>query len=99
MKLDIQSIRFDADQKLIDHIEKKASKLDKYFDNIISGQVFLKLEKSEDRMNKNVEIRLEVPGNDLFASKRASTFEEASDEAIDALTRQVKKLKEKLKSK
>ena len=98
MKLNIQAIQFDADQKLLDIIQAKADKLDTYFDRIVSGDVFLRVEKSESRDNKLVEIKLIVPGNDLFASKRATTFEEAADEAIDALRRQVKKLKEKLAS-
>ncbi|MGB0806037.1 MAG: ribosome hibernation-promoting factor, HPF/YfiA family [Salibacteraceae bacterium] len=96
MKLNIQSIRFDADQKLLDLIQVKADKLEKYFDRIVSGEVFLRLEKSENRENKLVEIKLEVPGNDLFASKKAASFEEAVDEALEALRRQVKKLKEKM---
>lgn len=96
MKLNIQSIRFDADQKLLDIVQAKADKLDTYFDRIVSGDVFLRLEKSENRENKLVEIKLEVPGNDLFASKKAASFEEAVDEAVEALRRQVKKLKEKL---
>lgn len=96
MKLNIQSIHFDADQKLLDIIQNKADKLDTYFDRIVSGDVFLRLEKSENRENKLVEIKLIVPGNDLFASKKSSSFEEAADEAIEALRRQVKKLKEKL---
>ena len=98
MKLNIQAIQFDADQKLLDVIQAKADKLDLYFDRIVSGEVFLRVEKSETRDNKLVEIKLIVPGNDLFASKRAASFEEASDEAMDALKRQVKKLKEKLAS-
>ena len=98
MKLNIQAIQFDADQKLLDVIQAKADKLDLYFDRIVSGDVFLRVEKSESRDNKLVEIKLIVPGNDLFASKRAASFEEAADEAIDALRRQVKKLKEKLAS-
>ncbi|UTW65178.1 ribosome-associated translation inhibitor RaiA [bacterium SCSIO 12643] len=96
MKLNIQSIHFDADQKLLDIIQNKADKLDTYFDRIVSGDVFLRLEKSENRENKLVEIKLTVPGNDLFASKKSSSFEEAADEAVEALRRQVKKLKEKL---
>lgn len=96
MKLNIQSIQFDADQKLLDLIQLKADKLETYFDKVVSGEVFLRLEKSENRDNKLVEIKLEVPGNDLFASKKAASFEEASDEAFEALRRQLKKLKEKL---
>ncbi len=97
MKLNIQSIHFDADQKLLDLIQDKADKLDQFFDKIVSGEVFLRLEKSDSRDNKLVEIKLIVPGNDLFASKRSSSFEESADEAIAALRRQVKRLKERLK--
>lgn len=96
MKLNIQSIHFDADQKLLDIIQAKCDKLDQYFDGIVSGEVFLRVEKSDKRENKLVEIKLIVPGNDLFASKRSASFEEAVDEAVDALRRQVKKLKERL---
>ncbi|MFT4753910.1 MAG: putative sigma-54 modulation protein [Salibacteraceae bacterium] len=96
MKLNIQSIHFDADQKLLALVQDKADKLETYYDQIVSGEVFLRVEKSENRENKLVEIKLVVPGNDLFASKKAGTFEEALDEAMEALRRQVKKLKEKL---
>jgi putative sigma-54 modulation protein len=96
MKLNIQSIHFDADKKLLDLIQLKADKLETYFDKVVSGDVFLRLEKSDNRENKLVEIKLEVPGNDLFASKKSASFEEAADEAFEALRRQLKKLKEKL---
>ena len=96
MKLNIQSIHFDADQKLLDVIQVKTDKLDQFFDRIVSGEVFLRVVKSDNRENKLVEIKLIVPGNDLFASKRAASFEEAVDEAVEALRRQVKKLKERL---
>lgn len=96
MKLNIQSIHFDADQKLLDFTQKKLDKLDLYFDRIVSGEVFLRLEKSDTRENKLVEIKLLVPGSELFASKHAVSFEEAVEEASEALRRQVKKMKEKL---
>ena len=96
MKLNIQSIHFDADKKLLDLIQLKADKLETYFDKVVSGDVFLRLEKADNRENKLVEIKLEVPGNDLFASKKSVSFEEAADEAFEALRRQLKKLKEKL---
>lgn len=96
MKLNIQSIHFDADSKLLELIQSKSDKLDQYFDRIVSGEVFLRVEKSDSKENKLVEIKLLVPGNDLFASKRAASFEEAVDEVIEALRRQVKKLKERL---
>jgi putative sigma-54 modulation protein len=98
MKLDIQSVHFKADQKLLNFIQEKADKLEQYFDGIISGEVILKLDKDEHKENKIVEIKLEVPGNNPFAKKQAASFEEAADECIEALRRQVKKVKEKLKA-
>jgi putative sigma-54 modulation protein len=98
MKLDIQSVHFKADQKLLDFIQSRADKLDQYFDGIISGEVILRLDKSETKENKIVEMKLEVPGNNPFAKKQAASFEEATDECIEAMRRQVKKVKEKLKA-
>lgn len=95
MKLDIHSIHFDADVKLTDFIQKKCDKLEQYYDGIVSGEVFLRLENSETNENKVVEIKLEVPGKDCFAKKHAKTFEEATDENTEALRRQLLKLKDR----
>ena len=64
MKITIQSIRFDADIKLLNFIQKKSNKLDQYFDQIVSGAVYLKLAKVEDEANKICEIKLSVRLND-----------------------------------
>ena len=98
MKIRVQSIHFTADIKLLDFIQKKADKLDQFFDQIISGEVYLKLEKTEDEANKITEIKLIIPGNDLFAKEQCKTFEEATDKAIESLRRQVDKHKEKVRS-
>ncbi|HPX04500.1 MAG TPA: ribosome-associated translation inhibitor RaiA [Tenuifilaceae bacterium] len=95
MNVKIQSIKFDADKKLIDFINSKVNKLDRFYDNILSAEVFLRLENSQDLENKIAEIRLDIPGNDLFAERKCKTFEEAIDECVDALKRQVDKHKEK----
>ncbi|WP_113923956.1 ribosome hibernation-promoting factor, HPF/YfiA family [Cognataquiflexum aquatile] len=96
MKLQMHSIHFDADQKLIDFIQKKADKLDTYFDRIIDGEVFMRLDKHEKNENKIVEIKLNVPGKTLFAKNQSDSFEAAADEAIEGLRRQLKKFKEKM---
>tara|TARA_R110000850_G_scaffold237758_6_gene362449 strand:- start:8909 stop:9226 length:318 start_codon:yes stop_codon:yes gene_type:complete len=96
MKLQMHSIHFDADQKLIDFIQKKADKLDTYFDQIIDGEVFLRLDKNDNNANKIVEIKLNVPGKQFFAKNQADSFEAASDDAIEGLRRQIKKYKEKV---
>ena len=98
MKIRVQSIHFTADVKLLDFIQKKADKLDQFFDQIISGDVYLRLEKTEDEANKISEIKLSIPGNDLFAKEQCKTFEEATDKAVESLRRQLEKHKEKIRS-
>jgi putative sigma-54 modulation protein len=95
MKVKIHSIHFDADSKLETFIVKRLDKLDQYFDNIIEGEVFLKLDNADDNQNKITEIKLLVPGGDLFVKKQSKSFEESTDLAVEALRRQVKKYKEK----
>ncbi len=98
MKLQMHSIRFDADQKLINFIQKKADKLDRFFDRIIDGEVFMRLNKDNNMENKIIEFKLNIPGNQLFAKERAKSFEEASDLAVDALRKQIIKHKDKIMS-
>ncbi len=95
MKLQIHSIHFDADKKLLDYIEKKTNKLHTFFDRITDGEVFLKLEKGEALENKIVEIKLNVPGGNVFVKEKSRTFEAATDVGVEALEKQLKKFKEK----
>ena len=95
MNIQIHSIHFDADKKLIDLINKKVTKLNQFFDAIIGSEVYLKIDKASTSENKVVEIKLNVPGNDLFVKRQCETFEEATDECTDALRQQLKKRKEK----
>lgn len=97
MNVKIHSIRFDADQKLIDFIQSKAEKLNQYFDNIIAVEVFLRLDNNQNSENKIVEIKLEIPGTDIFAKKQSKTFEESTDEALAAIKKQIVKFKEKMR--
>ena len=97
MDIKIHSVRFDADIKLIDFIKSKVTKLIQFNDDIIAAEVFLRLENSQDMENKITEIKLDIPGNNLFAKKQSKTFEEATDLAVDALRKQVKKKKEKIR--
>lgn len=92
----MQSIHFVADQKLIDFIQKKTDKLETYYDQIIDGEVIMRLDKNDRSENKIVEIKLNVPGKQLFAKNQAESFESATDEVIEGLRRQIKKFKEKV---
>ncbi|WP_114751511.1 ribosome hibernation-promoting factor, HPF/YfiA family [Pleomorphovibrio marinus] len=96
MKLQMHSIHFDADVKLINFIQKKSDKLETYFDQIIDGEVFMRLDKNDKSENKIVEIKLNVPGRQFFAKSRNDSFEAAADESVEALRRQIKKYKEKM---
>ena len=95
MKLRIQSINFDATTTLESYINKKTSKLDKFFDEIINVEVYLKVVKPETATNKEAEIKISIPNVDFFASKTCDSFEEAIDLTVDALEKQIRKHKEK----
>jgi len=91
--IQVQSIHFDADQKLLHFIKEKVYKLNTFHDRIISGEVFLRLDKSDNHENKVSEVRIKVPGHELFARKQCKSFEEATDHAIDALRTQISRIK------
>src|SRR3546814_19860150 len=90
MRMTVQSIHFDADKKLLDLIEKKAKKLETFFDRVVSCQVYLRLEKADDAANKIAEIKLSLPGNTLFAKEQRHSFEEAEDLAVESMSNQHK---------
>ena len=99
MKIRVQSIHFNADKKLQEFIQKKVDKLDLFFDQIISGEVYLRLENVEDEENKISEIKLNVPGGTLFAKEQCKSFEEATDLAIESLKKQITKHKQRTRTK
>ncbi|HFA47876.1 MAG TPA: ribosome-associated translation inhibitor RaiA [Bacteroidetes bacterium] len=99
MKVHTESVQFKADQKLLDFAEKKMSKLEQFYDRIISAEVKLKLENAGQVRDKVAEILLHVPGQQLFAKETTKTFERSIDGAVDDLRRQLAKYKEKRRSK
>jgi putative sigma-54 modulation protein len=96
MDIQVHSVHFTADKKLIEFVNEKVGKLDLFFDNIIASEVFLRLDKSQEGENKIAEIKVLIPGKELFAKKQCKSFEEAADLAVDALRKQVTKHKEKV---
>jgi putative sigma-54 modulation protein len=95
MNIQIHSVKFDADKKLINFVHQKLDKLTQFGENIVNAEVFLRLDKDQDRENKISEIKVELSGNSLFAKKQSKSFEEATDGAIDALKKQITKHKQK----
>jgi len=85
MNIQIHSVRFDADKKLINFVHQ----------NIVNVEVYLRLNNDQERENKISEIKLDLSGGPLFAKKQSKTFEEATDNAVDALKKQITKHKQK----
>jgi putative sigma-54 modulation protein len=101
MKLQVHSIHFDADMKLLEFIQSKLNKLDTFYDRITGGEVFLKLDKGDTKKvrSKMLEVKINLPGATLFVREQGKTFEEAMDIAIEALKVQLKRFKEKIQEK
>ncbi|MCH5306392.1 MAG: HPF/RaiA family ribosome-associated protein [Rikenella sp.] len=95
MDIRIQAVKFDADQKLIDFVRRKVSKLDRMIDNSTGAEVTLKLDKDDEAGNKVAILRLAVPGNELVAERRSRSFEESVDLCVDAIKRQIERYKER----
>lgn len=95
MEIKIQSIHFDATEKLQDFIEKKVAKLEKTFEDIKTAEVQLKVVKPATAQNKETSLTVSVPGQTLFVEKRCDTFEEGVDLCVDAMKVQLTKFKEK----
>ena len=96
MTINIQSVHFDADKKLLDFVKEKVEKLVTFYDGIISSEVTLKIDRSSTSDNKISEIKMLGRGHEFFAKKQCATFEEATDLACEALRTQIKKYKDKL---
>ncbi len=99
MKVFIQSVNFNSDKELIAFVENKVSSLEKYYDRIVDSEVFLKVQQTSEKENKIVEIKVNVPGDDLMVKKVSKTFEEGVSLGVDSLKRQLNKRKEKLRAK
>ena len=99
MEVMIQSIHFDATEKLQAFVDKKAEKLSKSYEDIQKVEVQLKVQKPATALNKVTSLTVSVPGNTLFVEKTCDTFEEGVDLCVDAMRVQLTKYKEKLREK
>ena len=93
MDIRVQSLKFDADQKLLDFVEKKFSRIEKFYDGITGVEVALSL--LPDHQNKNVKVQVSIPGNTIVVEKNAKTFEDAVVDCADILKEKLVKVKEK----
>ena len=97
MKVNVQSVNFNADSKLIDFLQNRMDKLETFYDKVISSDVYLKVENTSSKENKIVEIMLNVPRDKFMVKKQCKTFEEAVDSACNSLERKLIKRKEKMR--
>jgi putative sigma-54 modulation protein len=96
MNVNIQTVHFDADAKLIEHVNRKIVRLSGLHDRITKVDVFLKLDNVVHHIKDKVaEIRVKVPGHELFVKQTTKSFEESFDGALASLLVQVKRIKEK----
>jgi putative sigma-54 modulation protein len=96
MNVNIQTVRFDADSKLIEHVSKKIQKLSIYHDRITKIDVYLKLDNVVHQIKDKVaEIKVKVPRHELFVKQSSKSFEQSFDIAFESIISQIKRLKEK----
>jgi len=95
MKVQMHSVHFDADKKLLDFVQQRLNKLETFYDKVTEGEVIMRLNNKDGIDNKTVEIKLLVPGSILFSQEDAASFEAAADAATESLRRQITKHKEK----
>jgi ribosomal subunit interface protein len=91
--INVKSLKFDADEKLLAFVEKKVGKVEKFFDNL--GDIDVTLSLSPEPENKVVRLQTRLPGEDLVIERNAKTFEEAVTEAADAMKEKIVRAKER----
>ena len=97
MNVNIQTVHFDADDKLVDYVTKKVEKLNTFHDQILKVDLFLKLDNVVHAIkDKVVEIKVHVPKHDFFVKASSKSFEESFDNAMDSIVSQIKRKKDKL---
>lgn len=97
MNVQIRTVHFDADQTLIDHVQKKLDKLKNFHDHITSVEVYFKLDAPSQKVqDKIAEIKVFIPKHSLFSKHESKIFEESFDQAFESMLSQLKKQKEKM---
>lgn len=99
MKVNVQAVNFNVDKDLVELIETKLKSLLRFYDHIIDARVFLKVQKTSQRENKQLEIRLGIPGVDPVVKKSSNTFEDALIQAVTSLKKTLTRRKEKQREK
>jgi ribosome hibernation promoting factor len=93
MDIIIQSLGFQKSESLDSFIREKVNALKS--DTIVRANVALYMASAGNPENQVCEIRLEIPGNDLFVKKGTVHFETSVTECVDVLQTQLRKNRDK----
>jgi len=97
MNINITARKFKARETLKDHVNAEVKSLLKFNDDILDADVILSYQNSHDSIKK-AEISLHIPGQTLVAAEESDEFTKSVTAATDKLSRQLKTLKSKRKS-
>lgn len=96
MNVNIQTVHFNADEKLVEYVNKKLEKLNTFHDRITKIDVYLKLDNVVHTIkDKIAEIRVHIPRHDFFVKSSSKSFEESFDTALESMVNQIKRQKQK----
>lgn len=95
MKLTVKAVNFEIAQKLEKYLEKKTQKYNKSLPENAEMEFRLTVVKPETNLNKETQLRILGVGSELFAQKTCDTFEQGIDEVLEAVNRQIEKLKDR----
>ena len=94
MNIQFTARHFEASPTLKDYCEDSVTKLKQFYDRIVSCSIVLEPSADHDNPQK-AEIVLQIPNKVLTASERAPKYEQAVLAAVENLSRQLKRYKEK----
>ena len=95
MKININSVHASLSDSYKAHLREKLNKFEEKYDWIIRGEIFLKQDHDNHNRDKVIEIQLSVPGENIFAERKATTWAIAEKKVFEAVRHQLKKHKEK----
>lgn len=98
MKVNVHAVNFSVDGKLVGFIEQRMGKLEKYYDRVVTNDVFLKVEKTSEKENKVAELRIHVPGDEFLVRKQCKSFEAAVEQCAESVERLLVKRKQKIRT-
>ena len=98
MKVNVHAVNFTVDRKLVVFVQDRLDRLEKYYDRVVNSDVFFKVDNTGKKVNKIVEIKVNVPGDEFIVKKQCKTFEEAVELAADSMERLLMKRKQKIRA-